>query len=175
LLAVVTGLVCLAGALTWWRLAKRQAGMIRSDTEQRFQMLTKRLHAIESRIEKLGSFGLRALDDHAKSTLQSVPGGTNQGRRKKTLLDLGTAQGGSEELPLISIPDLGTDSDEPGGRVVGDLDALHGSAWTLAAAGVSPQEIARQTGQPIGQIELIVGLYRRLHSTRGSNGHARPH
>ena len=35
-------------------------------------------------------------------------------------------------------------------------------------------EIARQTGQPIGEVELIVGLYRQLHPSRGATQHVRP-
>ena len=76
---------------------------------------------------------------------------------------------------MIAIPDLGAVEDESEGCAVSALGERHGEAWTLAAAGVPPEEIARQVGQPIGQIELIVGLYRRLHSSRGSIDNARSH
>ena len=60
-------------------------------------------------------------------------------------------------------------------QVETDLGERHGEVWALAATGVAPEEIARQTGQPIGQIELIVGLYRQVRSSRGPLDHARSH
>jgi hypothetical protein len=77
------------------------------------------------------------------------------------------------EPTLIAIPNMGAVEDDSEGGAGGELGERHGEAWTLAAAGVPPEDIARQTGQPIGQIELIVGLYRRLHPFRGSIDHAR--
>ncbi len=93
--------------------------------------------------------------------------------RAHSFLNLGNAQDASEEPTLIAVPNLATDEEQREGRAGSDLGTLHGEAWALAAVGAPPQEIARQTGRPIGQIELIVGLYRRLHSSRGSVDHAR--
>ena len=173
LFTVVAGLACLAVAVTLWMLATRQMKTIRSETEQRLQMLVQRLLAIESRINELENHGRRAPDDHEEPPGHAVKGESKQGRRTQSFLDGREDQAARNEPILIAIPDLGAVEEESDERAGSELGERHGEAWTLAAAGVPPEEIARQTGQPIGQIELIVGLYRRLHSSRGSIDHAR--
>ena len=173
LFTVVAGLACLAVAVTLWMLATRQMKMTRSETEQRLQMLVQRLLVIESRINELESHGRRAPDDHEEPPGHAVKGESKQGRRTQSFLDGREDQAARNEPTLIAIPDLGAVEEESDERAGSELGERHGEAWTLAAAGVPPEEIARQTGQPIGQIELIVGLYRRLHSSRGSIDHAR--
>jgi hypothetical protein len=173
LITVVTGLTFLAAAATLWMLATRQMKMTRSETEQRLQKLTQRLFAIESRIDKLENHGRVAFDDHAKLPGHAAPGETKHGLRTQSFLDVREAEDARNEPTLITIPNLGAVEQESEGRAASELAERHGEVWTLAAAEVPPEEIARQTGQPIGQIELIVGLYRRLHSSRGSMDHAR--
>ena len=173
LFTVVAGLACLAVAVTLWMLAARQMKMTRSETEQRLQMLVQRFLVIESRINELENHGRRAPDDHEEPPGHAVKGESKQGRRTQSFLDGREDQAARNEPTLIAIPDLGAVEEESDERAGSELGERHGEAWTLAAAGVPPEEIARQTGQPIGQIELIVGLYRRLHSSRGSIDHAR--
>ena len=51
----------------------------------------------------------------------------------------------------------------------GDASGLtqrYAAIWDLADTGASPDVIARATGQPIGQIELILGLSRQIDGTR---------
>jgi hypothetical protein len=176
LFTVVAGLACLAVAVTLWMLATRLMKMTRSETEQRLRMLVQRLLVIESRINELENHGRRAPDDHEEPPGHAVKRESKQGRRTQSFLNGRADQAARNEPTLIAIPDLGAveaveeEFDERAGSELGER---HGEAWTLAAAGVPPEEIARQTGQPIGQIELIVGLYRRLHSSRGSIDHAR--
>lgn len=173
LFTVVAGLACLAVAVTLWMLATRQMKMTRSETAQRLQMLVQRLLVIESRINELENHGRRAPDDHEEPPGHAVKGESKQDRRTQSFLDGRADQAARNEPILIAIPDLGAVEEESDERAGSELGERHGEAWTLAAAGVPPEEIARQTGQPIGQIELIVGLYRRLHSHRGSIDHAR--
>lgn len=175
LFTVVTGLACLAAAVTLWILATRQVKTTRSETEQRLRMLSQRLLAIESRIDGIENHGRRAAADQADPPGHASPGETKQGRWKQSFLDVRAAQDERNEPTLIAIPDLGAGEVESERRAGSELGERHGEAWTLAAAGVPPEEIARRTRQPIGQIELIVGLYRRLHSSRGSIDHARSH
>jgi hypothetical protein len=47
------------------------------------------------------------------------------------------------------------------------LSRRHGPIWDLAAAGEPAGEIARATGQPIGQIELILALRRQAEVPHG--------
>ncbi len=173
LFTVVAGLACLAVAVSLRMLAARQMKMTRSETEQRLQMLVQRLLAIESRINELENHSRRAPDDHEEPPGHAVKGASKQGRRTQSFLNGREDQAARNEPTLIAIPDLGAVGEESDERAGSELGERHGEAWTLAAAGVPPEEIARQTGQPIGQIELIVGLYRRLHSSRGSVDHER--
>jgi hypothetical protein len=74
---------------------------------------------------------------------------------------------------LIAVPDLAREA-APGDPQAGEeLGQKHREIWALAEAGTPIEEIARQTGQPIGEVELIVGLRRRLHPPRGATEHVR--
>ncbi len=173
LFTVVAGLACLAVAATLRMLATRQLKTTRSETERRLKLLTERLLAIESRIDELENHGRRAPDDHQNPPEHAAPWESKQGRRTQSFLDGREDKNAQAEPTLIAIPDLGAGEAGSAGIAGSEFGERHGEAWTLAAAGVPPEEIARQTGQPIGQIELIVGLYRRLHPSRGSIDHAR--
>jgi len=173
LFTAVAGLACLVVAVTSWMLATRQLKRTRSATEQRLQMLAQRLLRIESRIDELETHDRRTPDHHKNPPRRSAPGESREDRRTQSILEVREDKNARSEPTLIAIPDLGAVAEPSEERADIGLSERHGEAWTLAAAGVPPEEIARQTGQPIGQIELIVGLYRRLHSSRGSIDHAR--
>ncbi len=171
LFTLVAGLACLVAAATLCMVASRQQKLARREIDQRLQILTQRLLMVESRITELGSreqSGRGLLSQAGAAT----PGNSHEVRRGRSLSDAAGNQNMGTEPPLIAVPDLGADA-EPDGQSESVLAERHGEAWTLAAAGVPAAEIARQTGQPIGQAELIVALYRKLHSPRGSLDHAR--
>ena len=66
-------------------------------------------------------------------------------------------------------PDRGPDLRRAGPDGLGGGRArTAGSAaiWALADAGAPAEAIARETGQPIGQVELILGLRRQLGRAR---------
>jgi hypothetical protein len=71
---------------------------------------------------------------------------------------------------LIAVPDLATvvAADEAQlaaeARNAADLDQRHGALWALSDSGYAPDAIARQTGLPIGQVDLILAL--RKHASR---------
>jgi hypothetical protein len=58
--------------------------------------------------------------------------------------------------PVAPAPVVAIESPAPSAP----LDARHGAIYHLADAGLSPVQIARQTGLPTGQVELIIGLRR---------------
>jgi hypothetical protein len=68
------------------------------------------------------------------------------------------ARAAEELVPLISIPDLARDGEAGDGA---GLAEKHGEVWSLVEAGRSPREIADETDRPIGEVELIAGLYRQ--------------
>ncbi len=77
------------------------------------------------------------------------------------------------ERPLIAVPNLAAAANDRD-LVVNGLTQRYAAIWSLAASGSSAEVIARATGQPIGQIELILGLRRQIDGTRTTIPHA-PH
>lgn len=59
---------------------------------------------------------------------------------------------------LITVPDLSA----PPAPAATALAERFSSIWDLADAGASAESIARVTGQPLGQVELVLGLRRQL-------------
>ena len=76
---------------------------------------------------------------------------------------------------LISVPNLSTPS---ASSVSVEASAVLGrrfsTIWELADAGTSAEAIARATGHPVGQVELILGLRRQISTTAPSTGGPRP-
>jgi hypothetical protein len=74
---------------------------------------------------------------------------------------------------LISVPNLASSHDdrEPASS---PLSQRYSAIWALADQGASPEVIAKATGQPIGQIDLILGLRRHIDGPRTTIPHA-PH
>lgn len=73
---------------------------------------------------------------------------------------------------LIAVPNLAT-STEGTGPANEELGRRFAPVWSLADTGLSAEAIAERTGQPIGQVELILGLRRQLgtsHSVGASVG-----
>jgi hypothetical protein len=55
-----------------------------------------------------------------------------------------------------------------------ELGQRFGAIWELADAGAPAESIARATGHPIGQVELILGLRRQLAASAGPPGPGGP-
>jgi hypothetical protein len=73
-----------------------------------------------------------------------------------------TAVGGPT---LIAVPSLSVSPSEAvleAAAAAAELGRRFGAIWALADAGETPEAIGRATGQPIGQVELILGLRRQL-------------
>ncbi|HEX8204327.1 MAG TPA: hypothetical protein VF590_27865, partial [Isosphaeraceae bacterium] len=67
---------------------------------------------------------------------------------------------------LIAVPDLAGPPGEAEAASA-ELARRFGAIWDLADAGAPAEAIARGTGQPIGQVELILGLRRQLATAEG--------
>jgi hypothetical protein len=59
---------------------------------------------------------------------------------------------------LIVVPSLATTAPDASKAAAAELSQRFGAIWALADSGHSPEAIAQTTGQPIGQVELILGL-----------------
>ncbi len=71
--------------------------------------------------------------------------------------DLATSGGPT----LISVPNLAAPPAAPS-EAAAELDRRFGGVWAMADSGAAIEAIARESGYPIGQVELILGLRRRL-------------
>jgi hypothetical protein len=67
---------------------------------------------------------------------------------------------------LIAVPNIAGATELPASPPKG-LTHRFSPIWELADKGASAEAIARVTGQPVGQVELILGLRRQLLVTEG--------
>jgi hypothetical protein len=65
---------------------------------------------------------------------------------------------------LILVPSLSASDPDAPVAAAAELGQRFGAIWALADSGQAPDAIARTTGQPVGQVELILGLRRQLAS-----------
>lgn len=76
---------------------------------------------------------------------------------------------------LIAVPSLATSGSTTPSEAAAEFDRRFGPIWALAETTASLDEIARQTGYPVGQVELILGLRGpRPHGPRPGDGPADP-
>ena len=68
-------------------------------------------------------------------------------------------------VPSLALPPAGASTTAAAAE---ELGRRFGGIWTLADSGATHDEIARQTGVPVGQVELILGLRRSKSGVEGS-------
>jgi hypothetical protein len=135
---------------------------------------TRRLTLIESRLERLET-------DNGSASRAKPPSGSERvvpadmTKEKISVPSASEGRGLPQQggVPLIAVPDLTTIDSHMDGNAEPALGDRYTEIWSLAAAGVPGEDIARRTGQPIGQVELIIGLYRQIHSGRSQVNNAR--
>lgn len=153
LLAVVSAV---AGAL-WWRVRSiptiRAVQLARTLAERQevLETLIARLEAAESK-PKARTATVRRFPD--PSTLTTT--------RRVDLAETSTPPGPT----LIAVPNIAAPAELPATPPRG-LTHRFSPVWELADKGASADAIARVTGHPVGQVELILGLRRQLLVTEG--------
>ena len=69
---------------------------------------------------------------------------------------------------LIAVPNLAVEQGgEPSSML--EMGRRFAAVWERSEAGESAESIARATGQPVGQVELILGLKRQLAAASPSS------
>lgn len=116
--------------------------------------IAARLDEVERRYKTLED-RLARVEGSASGALGAHPGGP-RGRRR---VDRG-------EPTLIAVPNLAA-RPSPASEVASGLGRRFGDVWALTDAGVPVAVVARETGYPIGQVELILGLRRRVVAGEG--------
>ena len=132
-------------------VAEKKPVKARYEVARRLDDLAGRHRALEARLARV-----EASATEAAIAIASHPGGPRPGRR----IDRGepAPSGGPT---LISVPDLSAPPSSTS-EAAAELDRRFGPVWAMADEGVPVDAISRETGYPIGQVELILGLRRRL-------------
>jgi hypothetical protein len=154
-----------ASPLAWVALTHRRSRMERQ-TDRRFLELTGQLRALQERLEQCESSYQTLKRNGAELPGPGAPRPRSfrPGRLGTERVEAATSVG-QDEHKLIAIPNLAsTASDRE--ATLSSLTQRYAAIWTLADTGASPDVIARATGQPIGQIELILGLRRQIDGAR---------
>lgn len=151
-LAAFSGLGLTLAALALGAAVRRRSGADRVETARRLDTLTARVAALESRT---------ASEPEPESRTVSVPVSV------PVPVPVRRADRPSARVPagptLISVPNLsaGPAGSTSTGVAALELGRRYAAIWERADAGDPAETIARDTGQPIGQVELILGLKRR--------------
>jgi hypothetical protein len=145
LLAVVSAV---AGAL-WWR--SRAVPLIR--VAQLARDLAERQRALEEILERW-----------EKARAREAPGGSHPGgpRSATTVHRFDPPRPSAVAGPtLIAVPDLAAPrAAAPAAEASAELARRYGAVWEMAERGLAAEAIARAIGQPVGQVELVLGLRR---------------
>lgn len=156
--------------LAWVALQARRSRFEREVARQ-FREAADRLCELETRLQEI--------ETSVKPAVSPKPG------RKRRLGDAFVPQGphwprGTDGRPkqgeaihaeaasaptLIAVPSLAAPLNEREASMDG-LSSRYAAIWNLADSGASADVIARATGHPIGQIELIMGLRRQIDASR---------
>jgi hypothetical protein len=175
--AVASLSLCVACPLVAWLAFQRRQARSEQSVERRFVELTHQLRALDARLERFEDIGKMPARDgepvHSQSSRPrwSGPSWPTTGLRQRR--DPAANRGEGAEPPLIAVPNLATAANDRE-VIVNGLTQRYAAIWSLAASGSSAEVIARATGQPVGQIELILGLRRQIDGTRTNIPHA-PH
>ncbi len=126
--------------------------------------VNRELHTMARQIDALAEGMSRHLGEHGR-----LPVATNSPEpvREKPQPDRSTHRVDRAEAPpsptLIAVPNLAASEGEAPELAAAELAQRYAALWDLAEAGASADSIARTTGQPVGQVELILGLKRHAH------------
>jgi hypothetical protein len=142
--------------------------------EQRLAQLAGRLRAVETLLERGGATGPAEPGSEDRDHTMARRNGASRTFRPHSFIyhDHEVATTSSPLEPtLIAVPQLGagpTDKE----AAANELSQRYAAIWALADNGAKADMIARATGQPIGHIELILGLRRQIDSQRTTIPHA---
>jgi hypothetical protein len=170
-------LLGIAGSpLAWAALLQRRSRSERQ-IETRFLDLAGQVRTLHGRLERCEvSYRThradvptrRSASPPERTIMGSAPFETEPPGQRRAAIH---PPGRLDDPPLIAVPSLASPPPE-WQAALGALEQRYAAIWTLADTGASPEVIARATGQPIGQIELILGLRRQIDGARTTIHHA---
>ncbi len=131
--------------------------------------------ALEARIEQIETISQDHADIEKRPAISMVPHGPHRPRAVHAQPERAD-KAGAESMPaptLIAVPSLAAPPSEREASING-ISERYAAIWSLADSGASTDVIARATGQPIGQIDLILGLRRQIDTSRTKVPHEPP-
>jgi len=171
-------LLGIAGSPLAWVVLYHRRSRLEIGMDRKYQYLFVQLRELENRIAQLETLGLddrrRQSPSVSRASTRADSPAENAPRVKSPWWrtpSVGAADSG--ELSLIAVPSL-QPAQSDRGVTVQSLKERYAAIWALADSGATVEQMARATGQPVGQIELILGLRRQIDGTRTSIPHA-PH
>jgi hypothetical protein len=140
------GLALAALALSAARIGRLRAA--REATDRRLDALAGRVAALEARATAVRTASPAPPTVRAPVTARRADGPEHHTPAAPT---------------LIAVPNLAPTAPGPTlDPASSGLGRRFAAVWDLADAGATAEAIARATGQPVGQVELILGLKRQL-------------
>jgi hypothetical protein len=171
-------LLGIAGSPLAWVALHHRKSQLEKLMEERWSELTAELRRLEVRLAMAEGAGHSTNGMHRETGSQEN-GANGRGFPSRPFLSNWRRSADVRALPqqddtsLISVPNLASAPDDLD-QATNPLAQRHGAIWALADQGASPEVIAKATGQPIGQIELILSLRRHIDGSRTTIPHA-PH
>ncbi|MBX6315856.1 MAG: hypothetical protein IRY99_23530, partial [Isosphaeraceae bacterium] len=144
-------LAAVAGAWWWRRRSRPWDEAARLAREQ-----AECLRALEARLARLEAAARGPRKEAKKEAASCPPPPSPPANATVWRCDRGEPEA-SAQPTLIAVPALGT-STAGEGAAAAELERRFGAIWALADSGAPLDAIVRQTGLPIGQVELILGL-----------------
>ena len=181
-------LLGVAGSPLAWAIVYHRRSRFEELMEQRWRKVADELRALDDRLTGVETINPARMKPprlvrtdpaggrgggHAADSFSQAQEGLTTSRGRRVSGDRNSARAVSAREPtLIAVPTLEGASNDRDVTVSG-LKERHAAIWTLAENGATAEVIARATGQPVGQIELILGLRRQIDGTKSSAAHAR--
>jgi hypothetical protein len=169
IVAAMFFLLGVAGSPIAWAAALRRGSQREQAMDGRLREMTLRLDTLGEQIMQVESI---AKEQSTKASPSSLPArravrGPHRPLSATAHRAVGEAvhNDGREVPTLIAVPSLAAPPSERDASVR-ETSERYAAIWSLADAGSPVDVIARATGQPVGQIELILGLRRQIDTTR---------
>ncbi len=164
-LFAVVGLATAVSLILLGAIWTRIRALTLDETSRHVAALARRQESIEAVLRRL---------ETARNSGGTEPASASNPVGVNLRVDRGET-GGGRGPTLIAIPSL-AENREPGAgssdrateAVVADLTLRFGPIWDRAEAGESVGAIAQASGLPIGEVDLILGLRRRIETSRST-------
>jgi hypothetical protein len=170
-------LLGVAGSPLAWIALHHRKSRLEELLDERWNELTREIRRLESRLALAEEAGQSNRAKHDQGPAEHAANGRSFPNRPflsswRRIPD-SRVEPQDGDTSLISVPNLAAGPEDRDSSS-NSLNQRYSAIWALADTGATPDVIAKATGQPIGQIELILSLRRHIDGSRTTIPHA-PH